>query len=78
NVHFDGFWVSKWAERNPAEKKRTVEDVLSLTRKGLFKDAPVLEVPWGFETKQEVLVEAVQGTLEGFRKGKGVFVFENT
>ncbi|KAI9820334.1 MAG: mitochondrial 2-enoyl thioester reductase [Pycnora praestabilis] len=78
NIVFDGFWVSRWSDANPEEKKRTVEAVLNLTRAGKFRDTPVVEVPWGGETKEEELKEAVQGTLEGFRKGKGVFVFGDT
>lgn len=78
NLVFDGFWVSKWSDANTEEKKRTVEEVLQLTREGKFKDMPVQEVPWNWETKKEEVVEAVQGTLEGFRKGKGVFVFGDT
>lgn len=78
NISFDGFWVSKWSERNPDEKKRTVEHVLELTRQGKFKDIPVQEVRWDWETKGDTLIQAVQGTLEGFRKGKGIFVFGKT
>ncbi|OCL03263.1 NAD(P)-binding protein [Glonium stellatum] len=78
DVRFCGFWVSKWSEREPEEKKRTVEHVLELVRKGEFKDMPVDEIPWEWETKEEELVGAVKGTLEGFRKGKGVFVFGQT
>ena len=78
DVHFHGFWVSKWAEREPDEKKRTVEHVLGLVRKGEFKDVPVEELLWEWETKEEELIGAVKGTLEGFRKGKGVFVFGST
>ena len=78
NITFDGFWVSRWSDANPEEKKRTVEEVLQLTREGKFKDVPMQEVPWSWETKKEELVDAVQGTLEGFRKGKGIFVFGDT
>jgi trans-2-enoyl-CoA reductase len=78
NIHFDGFWVSKWADRNPQEKKKTVDHVLDLYREGKFKDTRVDEVKWDWETKEETLVDAVKGTLEGFRKGKGVFVFGKT
>jgi mitochondrial enoyl-[acyl-carrier protein] reductase / trans-2-enoyl-CoA reductase len=77
-IVFDGFWVSKWSDRNPAEKKNTIEDVLRMMREGRFKDIPVDEVKWEWETKEETLKEAVQGTLGGFRKGKGVFVFGET
>lgn len=77
-IGFQGFWVSKWSDRNPKQKKQTVEDVLRLTREGKFKDIPVTEVPWEWETNVETLRDAAQGTLEGFRKGKGVFVFGET
>jgi trans-2-enoyl-CoA reductase len=77
-IVFDGFWVSKWSDRNPKEKKQTVEDVLRMTREGRFKDIPVDEVKWEWETKEETLKKAVQGALGGFRKGKGIFVFGET
>ncbi|KAK4993707.1 mitochondrial 2-enoyl thioester reductase [Elasticomyces elasticus] len=81
NISFDGFWVSKWSERHPEEKQKTVEHVLDLTRQGKFKDTPVQEVPWSWNTKEEELVRAVQGTLEGFRSGKewlALQVFSNS
>jgi trans-2-enoyl-CoA reductase len=78
DVHFHGFWVSKWAERNAEEKKRTVEDVLDMTRKGEFRDMPFDEIRWEWETKGEELIAKVKDTLEGYREGKGVFVFGKT
>lgn len=76
DITFKGFWVSKWSDKHPTEKKQTVDDVLRLTREGRFKDIPVQECKWGWNTDVGVLKEAVQGTLGGFRPGKGVFVFE--
>ncbi|KAF4553737.1 NADPH quinone oxidoreductase-like protein [Elsinoe fawcettii] len=78
NISFDGFWVSKWSEENPEEKLKTVENVLDLTRQGKFKDIPVQEVEWTRNTGQDTLISAVQGTLGGFRAGKGVFMFRDT
>ena len=78
DLKFEGFWVSRWSDQHPDEKKKTVDEILDLIRKGKFKDVPMVEVPWNWDTKKEELVEAVQGTLEGFRKGKGVFVFGDT
>ncbi|KAK4691198.1 hypothetical protein P7C71_g5752, partial [Lecanoromycetidae sp. Uapishka_2] len=78
DLRFEGFWVSRWSDQNPEEKKRTVDEVLDLIRKGDFRDVPMVEVPWNWETGKEELVDAVQGTLEGYRKGKGVFVFGDT
>ena len=77
-IGFEGFWVSKWSDTNPVQKKQTVDDVLRLTRMGKFKDVPFEEIKWDSDTKVETLRDAVQGTLQGFRKGKGVFVFGDT
>jgi mitochondrial enoyl-[acyl-carrier protein] reductase / trans-2-enoyl-CoA reductase len=78
NINFHGFWVSKWAERHPEEKKKTVDEVLDWTRKGQFKDVPFEDIKWEWETKSETLLEGVKSALEGFRKGKGIFVFGKT
>ena len=78
NISFDGFWVSKWSKNNPEEKKKCVDEVLDLTRQGKFHDTPMQPVHWNLGTKQEELVNAVQGTLEGYRSGKGIFVFGET
>ncbi|KAH7077990.1 hypothetical protein BKA63DRAFT_276587 [Paraphoma chrysanthemicola] len=78
NIHFHGFWVSNWAEREPEEKQRTVADVLGMYRKGEFKDTPFDKISWEWETKSEELIAKVKDTLEGYREGKGVFVFGKT
>lgn len=78
DLAFRGFWVSKWAEGQPEERTKVVQELLDLVRKGELKGVPVDEVRWGDGTSKDELVERVQGTLEGFRKGKGVFVFEGT
>lgn len=78
DLRFSGFWVSRWSDAHPREKKRTVDELLDIMRRGEFKDMPITEVKWDWGTKTEVLVDAVQGTLNGFRKGKGVFVFGDT
>jgi mitochondrial enoyl-[acyl-carrier protein] reductase / trans-2-enoyl-CoA reductase len=78
DIKFSGFWVSRWSDRNPEEKKRTVEEILELTRRGEFRDIPVQEMRWDWETEGGGLKEAVAGTLEGFRAGKGVFVYGDT
>ena len=78
NIKFSGFWVSRWSDANSGEKKRTVEEILDLTRTGKFKDIPVQELRWDWDTEESKLKEAVQGTLGGFRAGKGVFVYGDT
>lgn len=77
-ISFTGFWVSKWSDRNPDQKKQTVEDIFRLIREGKFKDIPVQECRWDRNTEVDVLKQAVEGTLGGFRKGKGIFVFGDT
>ncbi|CAG8957713.1 hypothetical protein HYFRA_00000048 [Hymenoscyphus fraxineus] len=78
DLRFSGFWVSRYAEGKDAEKKEIVDSILELTRQGKFKDIPVQEMRWEWETEGEKLKEAVSGTLEGFRSGKGVLVFGDT
>lgn len=78
NINFTGFWVSKWSDQHPDQKKQTVDDILRLTRAGRFKDIPVQECEWSRDTSIDVLKSAVQGTLGGFRAGKGVFIFGET
>lgn len=78
NINFTGFWVSKWSDKHPDQKKQTVDDVLRMTRQGKFKDIPVQECKWDRDTEVDVLRSAVQGTLGGFRAGKGVFLFGET
>lgn len=78
DVRFVGFWLSKWNEKDVAGRKHMVQDILNLMRAGKFKDVPVQEVKWDWETEEETLRKAVQEGLQGFRKGKGVFVFGET
>jgi len=78
DISFHGFWVSRWSDKNPQEKEACVKEILDLTREGRFQDTPMDPVTWEYNTKQEELVTEVQGTLEGFRSGKGIFLFRNT
>jgi trans-2-enoyl-CoA reductase len=76
NLVFDGFWVTKWGDKNVDLKENTIRDVLQLTRAGKFKDIPVQEVKWNWDKDGAELAEEVQGTLSGFRAGKSIFIFE--
>lgn len=78
DLRFVGFWLSRWNERDPVGRRHMVEDLLELMRRGQFRNSPVDEVRWEWGTDAEVLKSAVAGTLGGFRKGKGVFVFGDT
>ena len=77
-LRFEGFWLSEWGRENPQEKRKTVNEILGLMREGKFKESPFQEVEWNWDTEEKVLKDAVQGTLEGFRSGKGLFVFKDT
>ncbi|KAK0655938.1 alcohol dehydrogenase-like protein [Cercophora newfieldiana] len=77
-LRFEGFWLSEWSKENPAEKRKTIDEIVELMRDGKFKAAPVEEVQWDWDTEEKTLQAAVQGTLEGFRSGKGLFVFKDT
>lgn len=78
DIKFSGYWVSRWSDSHSDEKKKTVDEILEMTRLGMFKDIPVQELKWDWETKEDVLKSAVRGTLEGFRSGKGVFIYGDT
>jgi trans-2-enoyl-CoA reductase len=78
DVRLHGFWVSRWGERNPREREAAVKHLLELYREGKLALGPLEEVRWDWGTPKETLVGAVSGTLEGFRKGKGIFMFEDT
>lgn len=78
DLTYRGFWVSRWAAEYPEEKISVVEEILNLMRRGEFTTGPTVEVPWGWDTSQETLVEAISGTLEGYRQGKGMFLFRDT
>jgi trans-2-enoyl-CoA reductase len=78
DIKFSGFWVSRWSDAHVEEKKKTVEEILNMMRKGTFKDIPVQQLTWEWGTEENTLKEAVQGTLGGFRAGKGVFVYKDT
>ncbi|KAI1259870.1 NAD(P)-binding protein [Xylariaceae sp. FL1019] len=78
DIRFVGFWLSRWADKDRSAKKGTVDEILDLVREGKFRDTPTVDVPWDWNTEEQTLKDAVQGTLGGFRKGKGVFVFGET
>lgn len=78
DISFQGFWVSRWSDKNLEEKNACVHEILDLTREGKFQDIPMQAVNWSHGTKQDELVDAVQGTLSGYRSGKGIFMFGDT
>ncbi len=78
DLAFHGFWFTRWGKLDPAARRQTTEAVLDLIRSGQFKPGPADEIPWTWDTPSETLQKAVAGTLEGYRSGKGIFVFKDT
>ncbi|KAH8171755.1 zinc-binding dehydrogenase domain-containing protein [Sarocladium implicatum] len=78
NIQFKGFWLSLWNKSDVAGRGHMINDLLNIIREGKFKDTPVEEVPWEWDSEEETLRNAAQKGLDGFRKGKGVFVFGDT
>ena len=78
DLRFVGFWLSRLNERDPTGRAHMVRDVLDMVRAGRFRDVPVDEVRWDWDSEEGALRDAVQTGLQGFRKGKGVFVFGDT
>jgi mitochondrial enoyl-[acyl-carrier protein] reductase / trans-2-enoyl-CoA reductase len=77
DLHFDGFWLSAWGDRNPELKKETIESILTLYREGKFKEPPMDEIKWDWDTKLESLIGGVNKIWESNRQ-KGIFVFGKT
>ncbi|OAA63608.1 Alcohol dehydrogenase superfamily, zinc-type [Niveomyces insectorum RCEF 264] len=78
DLAFQGFWFTRWSAADPAGRRQTVQAVLELMRTGQFQSAPAEEIPWTWDTPVDTLKQAVSGTLEGYRPGKGIFVFKDT
>ena len=78
DVRFVGFWLSRWNQQDPVGRRHMVADILDLMRRAKFRDVPVQEIAWHWDTEESTLRDAAQGGLDGFRKGKAVFVFGDT
>ncbi|KAI1178943.1 hypothetical protein F4777DRAFT_586427 [Nemania sp. FL0916] len=76
DIHFAGFWLSRWADADPAgAKKQTIDEILDLIRRGRFRQSPMEDIPWTAQTSEHELKMAVQQTLEGYKNKKRIFVF---
>ncbi|RFU76164.1 mitochondrial trans-2-enoyl- reductase [Trichoderma arundinaceum] len=78
DIRFVGFWLSRWNQQDVTGRRHMIDYIVSLIREGKFQDVPLDEVPWNWDTDTSTLIDQVQGGLQGFRKGKGIFVFGDT
>lgn len=78
DIRFVGFWLSRWNQHDVVGRRHMVADILALMRDAKFRDVPVEEVTWDWDTDEATLRAAAQRGLEGFRKGKAVFIFGDT
>lgn len=78
DIRFVGFWLSRWNHQDPIGRRHMIDYIVDIIREGKFQDVPLNEVEWAWETDISALTEEVQGGLQGFRKGKGIFVFGDT
>ena len=77
DIHAHGFWVSRWSDQNPAEKKAMVEEIFGYIQKGEFKEVPMEKTVWNNKTKEEDLKAAVAKSGQAFGGKKQVFIFED-
>ncbi|KAL7948174.1 hypothetical protein V8C42DRAFT_313686 [Trichoderma barbatum] len=78
DIRFVGFWLSRWNQQDVAGRKHMIDYIVDLIRGGKFQDVPLDEVAWNWDTDISTLAQEVQGGLQGFRNGKGIFVFGDT
>ncbi|KAH6604971.1 mitochondrial trans-2-enoyl- reductase [Trichoderma cornu-damae] len=78
DIRFVGFWLSRWNQQDVAGRGHMIDYIVDLIRGGKLKDVPLHELAWNWETDIDTLIGEVQSGLQGFRKGKGIFVFGDT
>ncbi|KAL5604870.1 hypothetical protein BROUX41_001799 [Berkeleyomyces rouxiae] len=78
DIRLLGFWLTRWNQTDPEGRRVTINDILELTRQGRFVDVPYNEQKWEWETDEKQLASTVQKGLDGFRGGKGIFMFGDT
>lgn len=76
DIHAHGFWVSRWSDKFPDEKKAMVEEIFGYIQKGQFAEVPMDKTVWNSQTKEEDLKAAIEKCGQAFGGKKQVFVFE--
>ncbi|OBZ81433.1 Trans-2-enoyl-CoA reductase, mitochondrial [Choanephora cucurbitarum] len=72
NIHFHGFWVSKWSDVHSKEERYAMfEDIIQLMSQGKLKEPKWNQVEWDEETMKR----SVEQGISGFATGKQVVLF---
>ena len=77
DLHFHGFWVSRWSDQHPVEKEAMLGEIFRYIASGELKDVPMETTAWKRDTKEEELKAAIERSTQGFSGKKQVFVFED-
>ncbi|RPA96484.1 NAD(P)-binding protein [Choiromyces venosus 120613-1] len=77
DLHFHGFWVSRWSDQHPSEKEAMLDDIFNSIASGELKDVPMEVTVWRRDTKEEELKAAIERSTQGFSSKKQIFVFED-
>ncbi|KAI8916881.1 hypothetical protein BC831DRAFT_485836 [Entophlyctis helioformis] len=74
DLRCQGFWMNKWyLTHTLADRQAILSDLFDLVRAGKFKE-PIADVLSISQRPDAELVTAVSGSLDGFLKGKPIFV----
>lgn len=66
-----GFWVSKWHQENPEERKKELAWLCEQIQKGELKEVEHEKIRWGGEgVDDELAWKRVKEALENIRKGQ--------
>ena len=66
-----GFWVSKWHQENPEERKKELAWLCEQIQKGELKEVDHEKIRWGGEgVDDELAWKRVKEALENIRKGQ--------
>ncbi|MCJ1463151.1 mitochondrial 2-enoyl thioester reductase [Pseudocyphellaria aurata] len=76
DIVYRGFWLTRWSEAHPEEKRKTVEQLLELLRENTLQCGISRPTYWGMGVAKETLIQPISRTFSDNRYGKDCFVFE--
>ncbi|ODQ64900.1 enoyl-reductase 1 mitochondrial precursor [Nadsonia fulvescens var. elongata DSM 6958] len=79
DIHAHGYWLSRFGNKKPDEKKKIIEEIFDLYRTDRFKDVPVDKNIWKLsntiEENGEIFIKAIKKAMEGGHD-KQIIIFE--